>query len=84
MNEFFKIDRVIKLIGIAILAIIIAFLSSRLILEFINEFLRINWQYSLFEGNKLNIIFANYIMFSILILEAIFISIFYKNKKLHK
>lgn len=82
MNKRIKININIKWIGIAILAIIIAFFSSRLIVELINEFLRSNWQYSLFVDNKSTMIFANYIMISIIIVEVILISIFYKYKKI--
>ncbi|WP_042274495.1 hypothetical protein [[Clostridium] dakarense] len=84
MNESREISIGIKWIGVVILAIIIAFFSSRLIVEFINEFLRSNWQYSLFEDNESTIIFANCIMISILIVEVIFVSIFYKNRKIDK
>lgn len=82
MNKRIKININIKWIGIAILAIIIAFFSSRLIVELINEFLRSNWQYSLFVDNKSTMIFANYIMISIIIVEVILISIFYRYKKI--
>lgn len=71
----------IKWILISVLAIIIAFITSRLFVEYINEFLRINWQYRLFEKDSSNIIFANCVMFSNLVLEILFIYIFCKGRK---
>lgn len=71
----------IKWAVISIFALIIAFITSRLLVEYINEFLRINWQYQLFEKDSSNIVFANYIMFLNLVLEVCLIYIFYKRIK---
>lgn len=81
MDKSEKINRSVKWIEGAVLAIFIPFYSSRLIVEFINEFLRSNWQYSLFEDDKSTIIFANCIMVSLIVVEVI---IFYKYRKTHK
>lgn len=71
----------IKWVVISIFAVIIAFITSRLLVEYINEFLRINWQYRLFEKDSSNIVFANYIMFLNLALEVFLIYIFCKRIK---
>lgn len=71
----------IKWAVINIFALIIAFITSRLLVEYINEFLRINWQYQLFEKDSSNIVFANYIMFLNLALEVFLIYIFCKRIK---
>ncbi len=63
---------------IGIFAVIIAFITSRLFVEYINEFLRSNWQYELFEKDSSYIVFANCIMFFNLVLELSFIYFFIK------
>jgi hypothetical protein len=74
----------LKGVGIVLLGIIIPFLLSRLMIVFINEFLRSNWQYHLFEDYESNILFANWIMASLILGELLFASIFYRKKKVHK
>lgn len=71
----------IKWVVISIFAVIIAFITSRLFVEYINEFLRINWQYHLFEKDSSNVVFTNYVMFLNLVLEVCLIYIFYKRIK---
>lgn len=78
MDRFKNSNKIFIFIGIVIFSIIISFFTSIFLLDLINEFLRSNWQYHLFEDNKSNIMFRNYIMFIILLVEITLISIFYK------
>ena len=70
-----KIKISIKWILIGIFAIIIIFVSSRLFVGYINELLRSNCQYQLFESESSYIVFANCIMFSNILLEKFLIYI---------
>ena len=79
INKNIKIS--IKWGVISIFAVIIAFITSRLFVGYINEFLRSNWQYQLFEKDSSIIVFANCIMFFYLALELSFIYFFYKRVK---
>ncbi|HBH0703734.1 TPA: hypothetical protein KR439_003045, partial [Clostridioides difficile] len=45
-----KIKISIKMVIIGIFSVIIAFVLSRLFVEYIDELLRSNWQYQLFES----------------------------------
>ncbi|HBG3214231.1 TPA: hypothetical protein KPZ66_003522, partial [Clostridioides difficile] len=47
-----KIKISIKMVIIGIFAVIIAFVLSRLFVEYIDELLRSNWQYQLFESES--------------------------------
>lgn len=76
-----KIKISIKWVLIVMLAIIIAFVSSRLFVGYINELLRSNWQYQLFESESSYTVFANCIMFSNILIEIFLIYICGKMKK---
>ena len=80
MNQT-KTKIAIKYIPIGIFAIIIAFISSRLFVGYINELLRSNWQYQLFESESSYIVFSNCIMFSNILLEIFLIYICVKIRK---
>lgn len=80
MNQT-KIKISIRWILIGIFAIIIAFISSRLFVGYINELLRSNWQYQLFESESSYMVFANCIMISNIFLEIFLIYICYKMRK---
>ncbi|MCI9062746.1 MULTISPECIES: hypothetical protein [Romboutsia] len=80
MNQT-KIKISIRWILIGIFAIIIAFISSRLFVGYINELLRSNWQYQLFESESSYRVFANCIMISNIFLEIFLIYICYKMRK---
>ena len=80
MNQT-KIKISIRWILIGIFAIIIAFISSRLFVGYINELLRSNWQYQLFESESSYWVFANCIMISNIFLEIFLIYICYKMRK---
>ena len=71
MNQT-KIKIAIKYIPIGIFAIIIAFISSRLFVGYINE---------LFESESSYIVFSNCIMFSNILLEIFLIYICVKIRK---
>ncbi|MDN9857392.1 hypothetical protein KLM65_05465 [Clostridioides difficile] len=77
-----KIKISIKMVIIGIFAVIIAFVLSRLFVEYIDELLRSNWQYQLFESESLYIVFANCIMFSNILLEIFLIYICRKFRKI--
>lgn len=81
MDKFKNSNKIFIVIGIVIFSIIISFFASIFLLYFIDEFLRSNWQYQLFEDNKSYIMFRNYIMFIILLVEITLISIFYKKTR---
>ena len=81
MDRFKNSNKIFIVIGIVIFSIIISFFAPIFLLYFIDEFLRSNWQYHLFEDNKSYIIFRNYIMFIILLVEITLISIFYKKTR---
>lgn len=81
MDRFKNSNKIFIVIGIVIFSIIISFFASIFLLYFIDEFLRSNWQYQLFEDNKSYIMFRNYIMFIILLVEITLISIFYKKTR---
>ena len=77
-----KIKISIKIVIIGIFAVIISFVLSRLFVEYIDELLRSNWQYQLFESESSYIIFANCIMFSNILLEIFLIYICRKFRKI--
>ena len=77
-----KIKISIKMVIIGIFAVIIAFVLSRLFVEYIDELLRSNWQYQLFESESSDIVFANCIMFSNILLEIFLIYICRKFRKI--
>ena len=79
-----KLKISIKWILISIVAISIAFIASRLFVGCINEFLRSNWQYQLFDNEASYIVFANCMMFSNILLEAILIYLFKKRKDIFR
>ena len=81
MNQT-KIKIAIKYIPIGIFAIIIAFISSRLFVGYIDELLRSNWQYHLFENENSYIVFANCIMFLNILLEIFSMYIYIKIRKI--
>ncbi len=78
MDKFKNSNKIFIVIGIVIFSIIISFFTSIFLLYFIDEFLISNWQYQLFEYSQSYIMFRNYIMFIILMVEITLISIFYK------
>lgn len=80
MNQT-KIKISIRWILIGIFTIIIAFISSRLFVGYINELLRSNWQYQLFESESSYRVFANCIMISNIFLEIFLIYICDKMRK---
>ena len=51
------------MIIIGVFSVIINFILSRLFVGYIDELLRSNWQYHLFENENSYIVFANCIMF---------------------
>ena len=77
-----KIKISIKMVIIGIFAVIIAFVLSRLFVEYIDELLRSNWHYQLFESESSYIVFANCIMFSNILLEIFLIYICRKFRKI--
>ena len=77
-----KIKISIKMVIIGIFAVIIAFVLSRLFVEYIDELLRSNWQYQLFESESSYIVFSNCIMFSNILLEIFLIYICRKFRKI--
>ncbi|WP_343102047.1 hypothetical protein [Romboutsia sp. MSSM.1001216sp_RTP31141st1_G3_RTP31141_220114] len=81
MDRFKNSNKIFIVIGIVIFSIIVSFFTSIFLLYFIDEFLRSNWQYQLFEDNKSYIMLRNYIMFMILLVEITLISIFYKKTR---
>ena len=77
-----KIKISIKMVVIGLFAIIIAFILSRLFVGYIDELLMSNCQYQLFESERSYKIFANYIMFSNILLEIFLIYIYIKIRKI--
>ena len=69
------------MIIIGVFSVIINFILSRLFVGYIDELLRSNWQYQLFESESSYIVFSNCIMFSNILLEIFLIYICVKNRK---
>ena len=69
------------MIIIGVFSVIINFILSRLFVGYIDELLRSNWQYHLFESESSYRVFANCIMISNIFLEIFLIYICYKMRK---
>ena len=69
------------MIIIGVFSVIINFILSRLFVGYIDELLRSNWQYQLFESESSYRVFANCIMISNIFLEIFLIYICYKMRK---
>lgn len=69
------------MIIIGVFSVIINFILSRLFVGYIDELLRSNWQYQLFESESSYIVFSNCIMFSNILLEIFLIYICVKIRK---
>lgn len=83
MQKSEKIKFGVKLAAIVVVGIVIAYFSAILIVQIMDEFLRVNWQYSLFEDNESTMIFIQYMTTLIIIAEAICGAIFYR-RNIHK
>ena len=70
------------MIIIGVFSVIINFILSRLFVGYIDELLRSNCQYHLFENENSYIVFANCIMFLNILLEIFSMYIYIKIRKI--
>ena len=70
------------MIIIGVFSVIINFILSRLFVGYIDELLRSNWLYHLFENENSYIVFANCIMFLNILLEIFSMYIYIKIRKI--